>query len=81
MCSVLFKNKNVKMESRQLLIEFGMIAYIVLMSGIVFFIYIKATPNKDLPDEYFFKVREPKIRKKRKLKEEAKKAKKLQVDV
>ena len=69
------------MESRQLLIEFGMIAYIVLMSGIVFFIYIKATPNKDLPDEYFFKVREPKIRKKRKLKEEAKKAKKLQVDV
>ena len=69
------------MESRQLLIEFGMIAYIVLMSGIVFFIYIKATPNKDLPDEYFFKVREPKIRKKRKLKEEAKKAKKLQVEV
>lgn len=71
-----------KMESRQFLIELGIIAYIFLMAGIMFFIYIKATPNVDIPKEYFFKVREPHIRKKRKLMEEVeKKAKKVNVDV
>ena len=70
------------MDAHQLLIEFGIIGYIFLMAGIMFFIYLKAVPNEDIPKEYFFKVREPGIRKKRKLQEEAKKAaKKLNVDV
>ena len=69
------------MDKEQLLIEFGVIGIIFLVAGILFFIYIKATPNETIPDEYFFKVREPKIRKKRKLEQEAKKAKKHTVDI
>jgi len=69
------------MDKEQLLIEFGVIGIIFLVAGILFFIYIKATPNETIPDEYFFKVREPKIRKKRKLEQEAKKAKKQTVDI
>jgi len=69
------------MDKEQLLIEFGVIGIIFLVAGILFFIYIKATPNETIPDEYFFKVREPKIRKKRILEQEAKKAKKQTVDI
>ena len=69
------------MDKEQLLIEFGVIGIIFLVAGILFFIYIKATPDETIPDEYFFKVREPKIRKKRKLEQEAKKAKKKTVDI
>ena len=69
------------MDKEQLLIEFGVIGIIFLVAGILFFIYIKATQNETIPDEYFFKVREPKIRKKRKLEQEAKKAKKQTVDI
>ena len=69
------------MDKEQLLVEFGVIGIIFLVAGILFFIYIKATPNETIPDEYFFKVREPKIRKKRKLEQEAKKAKKQTVDI
>ena len=69
------------MDKEQLLIEFGVIGIIFLVAGILFFIYIKAVPNETIPDEYFFKVREPKIRKKRKLEQEAKKAKKQTVDI
>ena len=69
------------MDKEQLLIEFGVIGIIFLVAGILFFIYIKATPKETIPDEYFFKVREPKIRKKLKLEQEAKKAKKQTVDI
>ena len=69
------------MDKEQLLVEFSVIGTIFLVAGILFFIYIKATPNETIPDEYFFKVREPKIRKKRKLEQEAKKAKKQTVDI
>ena len=69
------------LQQRQLIVEFGVIAYIFVMAGILFFIYIKATPDEVIQDEYFFKVREPNIRKKRKLKEEAKKAKKMNVEI
>ena len=69
------------MDKEQLLIEFGVIGIIFLVAGILFFIYIKATPDETIPDEYFFKVREPKIRKKRELEREAKKAKKKTVDI
>ena len=66
---------------RQLLIELGIIGIIFLVAGIAFFIYIKATPAETIPDEYFFKVREPNIRKKRKLKEDAKRAKKKTIEI
>ena len=69
------------MEKQQLLIELGMIGIIFLVAGIAFFIYIKATPTETIPDEYFFKVREPNIRKKRQLKEEAKRAKKKTIEI
>jgi len=69
------------MEQKSLVIEFGLIGAIFLVAGILFFIYIKATPSEPIPDEYFFKVREPQIRKKRKLEEEARKAKKKNVDI
>jgi len=69
------------MDKEQLLVEFGVVGIIFLVAGILFFIYIKATPNETIPDEYFFKVREPKIRQKRKLEQEAKKAKKQTVDI
>ena len=68
-------------QQRQLILEFGLIGYIFLMAGIVFFIYIKSVPDEVIPDEYFFKVREPNIRRKRKLKEEAKKAKKMNIEI
>ena len=68
-------------KQRQLLIELGIIGYIFLVAGIVFYIYIKAVPNEVIPDEYFYKVREPNILKKRKLKEEARKAKKKNVEL
>ena len=70
-----------EMDQRQLLIEFCIIAYIFLTAGLVFFIYIKATPKEVIPNEYFFKVREPRIRKKRKLEEASKMAKKKNVEV
>ena len=69
------------MDKEQLLVEFGVIGIIFLVAGILFYIYIKATPNETIPDEYFFKVREQKIRQKRKLEQEAKKAKKQTVDI
>ena len=52
------------LQQRQLIIEFAIIGYIFLIAGILFFIYIKATPDEVIQDEYFFKVREPNIRKK-----------------
>ncbi len=47
----------------------------------VFIIYIKSVPDEVIPGEYFFKVRKPNIRRKRKLKEEAKKAKKMNIEI
>ena len=69
------------LKQRQLIVEFGIIGYIFVIAGILFFIYIKATPDEVIQDEYFFKVREPNIRKKRQLKEEAKKAKKKTIEI
>ena len=61
------------MDSHQLGIEMVIIIFIFVVAGIMFLTYIKAIPNEDIPREYFFKVREPYIRQKRKMKEEAKK--------
>ena len=61
------------MELHQLGLELGIIGFMFLVAGTMFYIYIMATPNEDIPREYFFRIREPHIRQKRKLKEDAKK--------
>ena len=71
----------VEMNQSQLLLEFGLIGYIFLVAGVVFMIFLKSTPKETIPPEYFFKIREPSIRKKRKLGEEAAAKKKANIEL
>ena len=71
----------VEMNQGQLLLEFGLIGYIFLVAGVVFMIFLKSTPKATIPPEYFFKIREPRIRKKRKLREEAAAKKKANIEL
>ena len=71
----------VEMNQSQLLLEFGLIGYIFLVAGVVFMIFLKSMPKETIPPEYFFKIREPSIRKKRKLREEAAAKKKANIEL
>ena len=42
----------------QLALELGLVVFMLLLAGILFFIYVKSMPNVDIPREYFRKVRE-----------------------
>ena len=56
-------------------LEIGIMAVAIVVAVLGLYIYVRFSPaEKNIPPEYFFKVREPKIRQKREAEAKAKKA-------
>jgi hypothetical protein len=70
-----------KMEPAQLGLELAIVAITIILAVFFLYIYVKLSPKENIPREYFFKVREPKIRLKREAEAKTKNALKSQVEL
>ncbi len=52
-------------QQKHLGLEIGLIALAILLAILGLYLYVRFSPAEQIPSEYFFKVREPKIRERR----------------
>ena len=48
-------------------LEIGLMLVSVVLTALALLVYVKCSSKEDIPPEYFFKVREPKIRQRREM--------------
>lgn len=67
-------NSTDKKASQEYDLEMAMMALAIVLAFIGLYFYVRFTPKEDIPADYFFKVREPKVRQRREAQAKAKKA-------